>query len=166
MTLPVRLAALIPALTLLAAAAPGQTRNQGKLAQQLVGSYKLISYISYDEKGGETKMPYTVGQISYDRAGRMSANLMRGDRARITGSPASEAERATAYSGYISYFGSYTVDEAQRTVTHHVEGAMNPNMVGSNLVRHVEFSPDGGSLFLSVKSGDRVTGRLRWDRHK
>jgi hypothetical protein len=43
-------------------------------------------------------------------------------------------------------------------VTHHVEGAMSPNMVGSDQVRYFEFSPDGKSLYLSVKSGDRVTG--------
>jgi hypothetical protein len=49
--------------------------------------------------------------------------------------------------------------------THHVEGAMSPNMVGSDQVRYFEFSPDGKSLYLSVKSGDRVTGKLQWDRY-
>jgi hypothetical protein len=50
-------------------------------------------------------------------------------------------------------------------VTHHVEGSMSPAMVRQPLVRHVEFSPDNKSLFLSVKNGDRVVGRLQWDRH-
>lgn len=32
-------------------------------------------------------------------------------------------------------------------------------------IRYFEFSPDGKSLFLSVKTGDRVTGKLQWDRY-
>ena len=43
------------------------------------------------------------------------------------------AERAAAFGTYIAYFGAYTIDVDKRTVTHHVEGAMNPNMVGSDL---------------------------------
>ena len=42
---------------------------------------------------------------------------------------------------------------------------MSPNMVGAELVRYYEFSPDGKSLFLMVKNGERVTGRLQWDRY-
>ncbi len=42
---------------------------------------------------------------------------------------------------------------------------MSPNMVTQPLTRYVEFSPDNKSLFLSVKNGDRVAGRLQWDRY-
>ena len=148
----------------------GQAQSRGDQAgvrKQLVGSYKLISYKTYARDGTVTKTPYTVGQISYDAAGRMSAQLMREDRPRFTpGQPASEAERATAYSGFISYFGHYTIDAEKGIVTHHVEGSMSPNMVGQAMPRWFEFSADGGSLFLQTKNGDRVTGRLQWDRYK
>ena len=146
----------------------GHAQSRGDVArvkQQLVGSYKLISYETYGRDGAVTKSPYTVGQISYDAAGRMSAQLMREDRQKLS-SPSTETERAAAYSGFISYFGHYDLDAEKRTVTHHVEGAVSPNMVGNALVRHFEFSPDGKSLFLSVKDGDRVTGKLRWDRYQ
>jgi hypothetical protein len=144
-----------------------QPADAGRIKQQLIGSYKLISYVGYDANGAATKLPYSDGQISYDSAGRMSAQLMRSDRPKLPpAGSATDAERAAAFGGYIAYFGAYTIDPEKRTVTHHVEGAMNPNMVGSNLVRHFEFSPDGKSLFLSVKDGERVTGKLQWDRHK
>jgi YD repeat-containing protein len=136
-----------------------------RLKQQLVGTYRLVSYVSYDQNGSQTRLPYGVGQIAYDGAGRMSAQLMRDERSKLTGPQASEAERAAAYSSYIAYFGHYTIDPDKRSVTHHVEGALSPNMVGSDLVRYFEFSPDGKSLFLSVKSGERVSGRLQWDRY-
>ncbi len=154
---------------LLAVAAPTpraqQTADAARIKQKLIGSYKLISYTSFDQNGVATRLPYTVGQISYDAAGRMSAQLMREGRSRLTTPQASEAERAAAYSGYIAYFGHYSIEADKGTVTHHVEGAMSPNMVGSDQVRYFEFSPDGKSLFLSVKNGDRVTGRLQWDRY-
>jgi hypothetical protein len=139
-------------------------KDTARVRQQLIGSYKLMSYDNYAVDGTVTKSPYTVGQISYDAAGRMSAQLMRENRQKLS-SPATEAERAAAYSGFISYFGHYDLDVDKGTVTHHVEGAVSPNMVGNGLVRHFEFSPDGKSLFLSVKDGERVAGKLRWDRY-
>ena len=144
-----------------------QPADAERVKQKLIGSYKLISYTSFDQQGTPTKLPYSVGQISYDAAGRMSAQLMRDDRPRLTpGTQASEAERAALYSSYISYFGRYTIDAEKGIVTHHVEGAISPNMVGQAMPRWFEFSPDGNSLFLHTKNGDRVTGRLQWDRNK
>src|SRR5881227_1745592 len=89
------------AVLLLAATTPATRAQQrgdvDRIKQQLIGSYKLISYDSYDEKGAVTRLPYTTGQISYDAAGRMSAQLMRSDRPAITtGQRASEADRAAA----------------------------------------------------------------------
>jgi hypothetical protein len=143
-----------------------QAADVEKVRKQLIGSYKLVWYVSFDQTGKETKLPYSVGQISYDAAGRMSAQLMRDDQQKFTTSPPSEAERAAAYSRYISYFGRYEIDPAKGVVYHHVEGSLSGNMLGQAMPRYFEFSPDGQSLFLSVRSGDRVTGRLRWDRHR
>jgi hypothetical protein len=144
----------------------GQQADAGRLKQQLVGSYKLISYVNYDRNGVATNSPFTIGQIVYDAAGRMSAQLMRADRARLTRAQPSETERAAAYSSYVSYFGHYTIDASKRSVTHHVEGSISPNGVGGELTRFFEFSPDGKSLFLTVKDGDRVTAKLQWDRYQ
>ncbi len=147
--------------------AAGQSRaDVEQIREQLVGSYRLVWYNSYDTAGRETKLPYTFGQISYDRAGRMSAQLVRDGQRKFAGAQPTDQERLTAYASFISYFGAYEIDPARRSVTHHVEGSMNPNMVGSHLTRYFEFSPDGRSLFLSVKDGERVTGRLQWDRYR
>jgi hypothetical protein len=143
-----------------------QSAEVERVRKQLIGSYKLVWYVSYDQTGKETKLPYSVGQIYYDAAGRMSAQLMRDDQQKFTTSPPSEAERAAAYSRYVSYFGRYEIDPAKGVVYHHVEGSMSGNMLGQAMPRYYEFSSDGQSLFLSVKNGDRVTGKLRWDRHR
>jgi hypothetical protein len=39
-------------------------------------------------------------------------------------------------------------------------------MVGSDLTRYFEFSKDGATLFLTIKDGDRMVGRLQWDKYR
>jgi hypothetical protein len=168
MTLTVRTFALVLVVLGAVASPVAQPRpDAAKLKQQLIGSYKLVSYLQYDEKGVERKSNHTAGQISYDAAGRMSAQLMPGDRPPLpAGGQATDAQRAAAAAGYISYFGRYEIDAERGVVTHHVEGALSQNMLGRAMPRWFELSPDGETLYLSTKNGDRVTGRLRWDRHK
>lgn len=154
------------ALFVLALSSTTQTQDDSaRFRQQFLGSYRLISFTNIDAAGKSTLLPYAGGQISYDASGRMSAQLMRRDRERLSASP-SEAARAAAFSSYTAYFGGYTIDAAKRTVTHHVEGAVSPNMVGSPLVRHFEFSGDNSTLTLTVKDGERVTGKLQWERYR
>jgi hypothetical protein len=143
-----------------------QRADAARVKQQFIGSYRLVWYVTFDQNGAERKTSYTVGQISYDAAGRMSAQLMASDRPQFSGTSVDEAQRATAYSTYIAYFGRYEVDVDKGVVMHHVEGGLRPSMVGTAMPRYFEFSPDGNTLFLATKSGDRMTGRLRWERHR
>ncbi len=166
MTVFARAVGLILVLVGVVAAPLAQSKpDAAKVKQQLIGSYKLVSYVSYDEKGTERPTNYTIGQISYDAAGRMSAQLMAKDRP-TAGRGASDAERAASLAGYIAYYGRYEIDAARGVVTHHVEGSVNMGMVGQAMPRWYELTPDGQTLYLMTKNGDRVTGRLRWDRHK
>jgi hypothetical protein len=166
MTLTVRLSALILVLVGVAAVPAAQQKpDAAAIKKQLIGSYKLVSYVNYDENGSERPTNFTVGQISYDAAGRMSAQLMAKDRP-TAGRGASAEQRAAAAAGYVAYFGRYEIDAARGVVTHHVEGSVSQGMVGQGMPRWFEFSPDGQTLYLMTKNGDRVTGRLRWDRHQ
>ena len=54
--------------------------------------------------------------------------------------------------GYDAYFGTFTVDEAKHTVTHHVEGSVARQLVGKDLVRSYSF--DGDRLILKPTSHD------------
>ena len=153
-------------------AAPGAQPqpDAARVRQQLIGTYKLISYVSYDEKGNTTKMPYSVGQISYDAAGRMSAQLMRAEGAPPPAPPPAAAGQGGrgggGAGGYVAYFGRYEIDAANSRVFHHVEGSVSRNMLNTAMPRWYEFSKDGKTLFLMTKNGDRITGRLQWDRYE
>jgi len=130
--------------------------------KRFVGNWKLVSYQAFSETGEARTLDYDGGRIMYDDRGYMAAQLMRSGRA--TSAPATDEERAAAFRGYTAYYGTYEIDEAKGVVTHHVEGALSPQWPGTTLVRYYAFSEDGKRLTLSIKTGDRTTGTLTWER--
>ena len=145
-------------------AAMGQTKTAAEAQRQFVGHYRLVKFENFDEKGGARVAEYDGGRIVYDAAGNMAAQLMRSNRKPVS-TPSTEPERAAAYGTYTAYYGRYTLDSTAGSVTHHVEGALNPNWVKTDLVRWYAFSADGKQLMLSLKNADgRVTGTLTWER--
>ena len=91
------------------------------------------------------------GQVVYTADGRMSAQLVRADRAPFAsdnyrGAPVDVA--AEAFQQYFGYFGSYTVDAGAGTVTHFIEGAWFPNLENKAQVR--TFRLEGDRLILEA----------------
>jgi hypothetical protein len=120
-------------------------------------------------KDGRKEHPFgkkPVGQIQYDKAGRMSALAMRPGR-RTTLPPgadlvkASEGELREAVTGFVGYFGTFDVEEATQTVIHHVEASLAPNAVGTDLRRRFRF--EGNRLTLTRSSPDS-SDELVWER--
>jgi hypothetical protein len=136
----------------------------GKGDPRFVGNWRLVSFVNIDEKGATTASRYTGGRIMYDAAGQMAAQLTFADRPRLS-SPATDAERASAYAGFLSYYGGYEIDEATAKVTHHVEASTNPNWPSTDLIRYFEFADAGHTLKLSIRNAaGRTTGTLTWAR--
>jgi hypothetical protein len=136
------------------------------VSERLIGSWRLVSYQTLDGAGRRGE-PYAaaVGRLTYDDRGNMSGQVMRPDRARVEVGVGNAQLVRAAYIGYIAYFGSYEVAPDGATVTHRVEGALNPEWVGGTQVRTVRF--DGDRLVLSAdvrKNGDTVTHTLTWER--
>lgn len=160
---------LLAGLLAAAAFASPSAQSPEEMKQRFVGSFRLVSWTSYDNAGQATPSEYSIGQITYDAAGRMSAHLMTPARAKLAaerrGQRGTGGAAAQDTTGYISYYGPFDIDPKQSIVTHHVEGSSNLGLIGTAQVRYYELSADGRTLFLSTKSGDRVTGRLRWERY-
>jgi hypothetical protein len=134
------------------------------IQKRFAGNWRLVRFVNIDDKGVERPAAYDAGRIMYDLHGQMAAQLSRSGRAKLSPKP-SDAERAAAYTGFLAYYGRYTIDVANRRVTHHVEGSTNPNWPGTDLVRYYEFSPDESRLMLSLKNAEgRITGTLTWER--
>lgn len=153
-------------LTTAASAQPGARPADGAaLQQRFIGVWRLVSFMDVDEQGRTTPNSLSEGRIMYDAAGNMAAQLMRPGRAPHAAATPTDAERAASYGSYVAYYGRYSIDAATAKVTHHVEGALNPNWPKTDLVRYWVFSPDGRRLSLSVRNGaGRTTGTLVWEK--
>jgi len=146
------------------------TALQAAPRDRFIGVWKLISCVR-KSKDGVVDYPYgekPVGRITYDKAGRMSAQLMRPGR-RSTVAPgqsfltgnASVTEIREAVDGFIAYFGTFDVDESAKTVIHHVQACLVPSWVGTDLKRTYRF--DANRLVLTA-SGPTGVLELVWER--
>ena len=103
------------ALALLPNAAVSQQKS---LKEQLVGTWSFVSSTGKLADGSPTWGTNPAGLAIFTDNGRFSVQIMRTDRPkfasnnRMKGTP--EEIKATA-EGLISYFGTYTVSEAERS---------------------------------------------------
>ncbi len=133
---------------------------------RFVGTWKLVAW-EVTQPDGTVRYPYSkavVGYLIYTADGYVAAEIMDPDRQQSTaGFPLELAaaqtlpdpDRARAYSTYVSYCGTYTVEE--NTVIHHVKAALIPSWTGSEQPRHFTF--DDGSLI--IEAGNQ---KLIWER--
>ena len=125
---------------------------------------------------GRVSRPYgdePGGLLMYDGQGSFSGQIMARERPGFaTGNllKGSDAEVRSAFEGYVAYYGSYAVDEAEGLMIHQVEGSFFPNWIGERQTRKFEFQdgPESGRLQLSTLpiKGARadLTVVLLWER--
>lgn len=153
-----------------------QVSPAAKVSQeQFIGAWKLVS-IETLRPNGEIIYPFygkhPQGLITYDRSGWMSVQIVSDPPATKPSVSSREEmlhatvdEKAAALDGYYAYFGTWTVDEGQGTVTHHIQQSLYPAERGENGVRH--FVLEGDRLTLTAKThemGEDHMRRLVWER--
>ena len=147
-----------------------------KLNNPLLGTWHLVRWdITYGD-GREPTLPFgdkATGMIAYTTDGFMSACIARGGRGKLSSASVRSApvdERLAAFESYFQYAGPYDIDGSvgQQQVTHRVTHSLNPNFVGTQQIRNMTFSADGG---LTLSASDTVPGtdvarhhRLMWKR--
>ena len=128
---------------------------------RFAGAWSLTRMERRDADGELLSPPVEdlLGYIIYDAAGYMAVTLMRPNREPYSeGGPTAE-EALAELGGYTSYFGPFTVNEAEGYVTHHLEGSLNPGSVGADNQRFYTFmensltlqppaAEDGSKLFI------------------
>jgi len=145
-------------------AAKGRIHGMSReVIPRLVGSWKLISF-HFKDSSGQTAYPFgkdAQGRLIYEPNGRMAVQLMNPNRPRFaSGDPllTTEAEVRAAFDRYAAYYGSYSVDQSEGIILHHVEAALMPNWVGTDQVRQFEF--DG--KYLTLKAPLLLGGVTGW----
>lgn len=153
----------------------GSALVQAEQASVLAGAWQLVS-VETVRPSGEIIYPYygkhPQGLIVYDPSGWMSVQIVSDPKPTVPkddtregfhGSPL--AERAAAADGYYAYFGTYSVDTAASTVTHHIKESLYPGERGEEGVRHFEIVNDQLILVAKVhEMGENHQRRLTWQR--
>src|SRR6266487_27467 len=172
-----KLMSLLPIIAFIAL--PGAELSQNKapakpalsnLQKQLIGTWRLVSFEDRkDEKDPNSEWTYPYGKnpkgyIVYDETGHVTIQMMK------TPPPAKFASRddhkptpeeaEAAYEGYVAYFGTYTIDEANHIVVHHIEGSLSPSYFGTDQKRPFELSGDR-LIIGDQKTWRRVLERVR-----
>jgi len=138
------------------------------IQEQILGtSWRLLSFQSED-KDGEVLFPLgedAQGVIMFTLDQRMAVQIMVADREESIERSTSarfntEAEKEMAELGYHAYSGPIDINEAEGTLTTHVELSLIESYVGSDQTRSARI--DGDKLYLSnVKHPER---KLVWEK--
>ena len=138
-------------------------------AHALTGTWRVVEFADLDKDG---KWQYRFGEhprgyFVYDATGHVHIQIMKVPalapfpEANIAnGTPPSADHALAAYSAYVAYFGTYTVDAEKRVVTHHVEGSLAPEFTNTDQPR--PFKLEGVRLEIGDgKTWRRVLERVR-----
>jgi len=133
---------------LLAAPVIGAQTGAAHDAPRFVGTWRLVS---------DTQ----TGMMIYYSLGNMAAQVMpnRVRRKYAAAEPTPE-EAKEAITGYLAYFGTYSVDEQARIITHHRKGNINPGQVGDDVVRGYVFESNDRLVLTPAGS----TNKIVWER--
>lgn len=147
--------------------------------EQFAGAWSLLRIERRDADGDLLEPPTEdrLGYIIYDAAGFMGVTIMRpGREPYSSGGPT--AEEALGLIGtYTSYFGPFTVNEAEGFVVHHLKGSLDPRGAGSDYKRFYTFGSetltlqppareDGSRTFLTWKRLPELTESELTDTHR
>jgi len=138
----------------------------------LPGTWGLLSRIDVTASGERLDEPSLgsdpIALLVFDRGGHFAAQFMRRDRSVPSPESAPEASGSNntrALGGYDAYFGIYSINDQDGTVTTTLLAALSPESVGQQYIRGM--AVDGDTLTITVKTtsqGQSITRTLTWRR--
>ena len=140
-------------------------------AKDLVGSWTLVS-VTLEQNGKKTELygANPQGLMIRDADGHVAVIITKPElpafagNDRMSGTP---EENKAIVQGSLAYFGTSTVNEADKTITTHIESCTFPNWNGTD--RKVTFNISGDELdtvSTATPSTGTGTARLVWRRAK
>ena len=115
--------------------------QQKSTKEQLVGTWAYVSSTATMPEGSPLWGTDPKGLMIFTENGRFSWQIFRSDRPkfasknRMQGTP---EENAADLRGSLAYFGTYWVDEPEKTITTIIEGSTFPNWEGSLQTRSID----------------------------
>ena len=164
-------------LVLLVVAVPYQSLAQAgqttSVQQKILGTWKLVSYVREEVASGaksDVMGAHPSGYINYGSDGRMIVMIVGSDRKKPAGAVATPDEAAALIRSMLAYAGTYSIDSAAKTVTHHVDISWDQARAGTDQIRSYKLGANQLTLTTEA-STDPATGKktvrtLVWERLK
>ena len=156
---------------IMSSAMSNSTLAQGKsLKDQLIGTWIYVSSTGKRDDGSAVPRPSLQGAVTYNADGRFHFITTRTDAPKLASSDPSRptAEEAMSIaSGSIAYTGTYTVDEATKTIHAKIETSTFPNLVGAPNQRRIITAISADEMkFTNPRTPAGVTLEFVWKRAK
>ncbi len=139
------------------------------LKERAVGTWTLVSVTVDGPAKAEPYGPSPHGMMFLDAGGRFSVSIVRAgvpkfaSNNRTTGT---DTENAAAVHGGLNYFGTYSVDESDKSITVKIEASSYPNFEGVSQKRTLAVDGDEMTVTNAAPSGGGGVARQIWKRAK
>jgi Lipocalin-like domain len=145
--------------TLPMSSANAQSLSQSEVAQKLAGAWRYVG-TTVDGKPRQGRGDNPKGMIYYTAGGHMSAQIAPDRERKKAGAEMTPEEAKDALRNFVSYFGTYTIDERAGVLIHKRIASVQPGDA-TEVVRAYEFN--GDRLILRPPG---TTQEIVWERIK
>lgn len=135
------------------------------LKDQLVGTWTLVAFERTAPSGVKGPIANPKGFLIFDAGGRYVMVGERGDRPKFKspGQPTTEELAASVQDFFAANFGTWSINEADKTLTQRYDGALRPNNEGTDVKTLVSLNGDELKLMSTnpLATGARVEQTYR-----
>ncbi len=146
--------------------------QQKSLKEQLVGTWKLVSVDNVRNDGSKLQVfgPNPKGVVIYTSNGHFALVQIRSDLPRLAANSRDRAtpeENKAVVQGSIAYFGTYSVNEADKVIIAQIEGSTFANLIGGADQKRIITSLTADELkFTNPATPSGATLQVVWKRAK
>ena len=145
--------------------------QQGSLKERLVGTWRIASVDNVRDDGSKVEAfgPNPKGIVIYTADGHFALWIARSSLPKFASSNRDKGtpeENKAVVEGSIAYFGTYSVNEADKVITAHIEGSTFPNFDGTSQKRLVTSLTADELRFINPAPSTGGTLQLVWKRAK
>jgi len=161
--------ALASLLGLAAASVIAGSAQAQSLKQQAAGTWTLVSVTVDGPTKAEPYGPAPHGVMFLDAGGHFSVSIVRDGVPKFASNnrtSGTDAENAAAVHGGLNYFGTYSLDDADKSITVKIEASSYPNFGGVSQKRFLAIAGDEMTVTNAAPSGGGGVARQIWKRAK
>ena len=141
---------------------PAASAAPKALKDELAGTWRLLIADAVNPDKSQTPQfgPNPEGTLIFTASGHYSLQIMRFNRPKFAANDRTKGtadENKAAISQMVSHFGTWTVDEANKTITFRIEGSSYPNWEGTTQTRMIQSINPNDALVYTVPNPDTGT---------